>query len=174
MVKFLSTFAFFLSFVFLTFFFFAGCIIPKSESECDELKRETLLNNLAWGDVAMCYHEVAMGYALKGNSQSAVQMCDEISTGGKLSWIEASERNMCYFDIAEQLRDENICDKISASWFEHPTWFEDPTKHYKNQCKEKVEKAKNRGNVLLCPTIFIFVPMILFFLGREGLPTKFG
>lgn len=144
--------------MFFIFFFLSGCIVTKSETECQDLESRNLMNNLAWGEVAMCYHEVAVVYALKKERLAAIHACDKIYTGNELGWIETSERNSCYSDIAEILPDDTICENIKTSR------FEDPINIFKTQCKEKAKKKMNSMTKRsLCTTIFIFIPLVFLF-----------
>ncbi|MFA5076844.1 MAG: hypothetical protein WC488_00240 [Candidatus Micrarchaeia archaeon] len=93
------------AFCLLLFLALAGCLQTKSPDECGGITESY------WGaEKDSCYHEVAIGFAVRGDAGSAVQYCGMITPGSNA--FSQSERNTCYANIAEALKNPEICNNI--------------------------------------------------------------
>lgn len=149
-------------FAFAALLLFAGCLTTKDEADCEALTEKSFLNNLSWGEVSMCYHEVAVGYALKNDSANALAYCGDVNPSG--GFVEKSEQNNCYSDIAQILRNETICDNIQTSFAEEPVGdfsvaSYNVTKSYLTLCKEKSQPRSVSAN-LCTSTAFMLAPLL--------------
>lgn len=105
----------------------------------------------------LCYHSVAMSYALVGNKESAIDYCNVIKatgTAGDDVILIEGQANRCFRDIAKILWEDSealqICDQISTDSFLYG--------HEKEICKAEVIAERNRATG--CTIVYIF-PMVV-------------
>lgn len=143
----------------------SGCLKEKTEQECLDLKAKAAAGAASryaetfTGEIAGCYHELAVWHALHKDNDSAIEACDTI---GDSSVFSQSERNNCYTDIAQVLHDNTTCEKIETSLLEEPTTFAGLIKSYKEQC---IAKATPPQKADVCGAmVFILAPLFALFL----------
>lgn len=143
---------------------FSGCLKIKTPANCSDIKHESLFDKARLGEVAMCYHEVAVGQALlKKDKDAALGACENISTGNIVS---KAERDNCYIDIAELLKDPTICEEIEPNILE-----QEPLKKImqsrRDLCKQKATKksdAKICGGTV---SVLFIIPLLFLFFYRK-------
>lgn len=101
--------------------FLAGCLVTKSDEDCSNLKAASIGDKLKVGQLPMCYHEVALGHALKGEKQSAIDSCKKIGETGVA--IADNEMNNCFEEVAEAFNDTTICDEIHTTFTQNPLYM---------------------------------------------------
>ncbi len=145
--------------------FLSGCLVTKQESECETPPAYKV------GGKAICYNEVAVGYAAKGSPADAIRMCDQIADLD--NWMSQAEQNSCYSEIAGILRDQGICERIQTTVAENPvagiTGIWDS---YKSQCIENAAPRDYRLNACLGTGAAFVIPLLLFLHYRQTRQTR--
>lgn len=127
-----------------------GCLTITDENNCITLKGR---------EKEMCYHEAAVGYALRKDSageQKAIEMCKKIP----VNWWSENQRNRCFFDVAKTLHKKEICDEMETGLIE--SGFERVRMDYKDYCKENAKPFK--ADFSMCSSLFILsiLPLLVF------------
>ncbi len=101
----------FIAFILYTSITFSAIVGLKTETDCVNYAGKPEKT----GELALCYHEVAISYASFKNGFAAEQYCDKILTLAILSPgfinkdIARSQAYLCYADIAHILQDPTKC-----------------------------------------------------------------
>lgn len=137
--------------IFLLIIFFSGCLQLRNPSECDNPQ-------MSCGSRAMCYHEVAVGLAVRGDAANAVIECSNI---GNLNCVgTTSEMNNCFGDVAEISHNETVCDNIRYNPMQQ--WIDYAWISYKDECKRKAKIWDY--NVDCMSVFFLLTPAALLFI----------
>lgn len=143
--------------------FFSGCLATKTEAECDALVVESVTETWKAGQAPMCYHELAVQYAIMKDSANAIDACENSATAAPLaSPFAHSERNNCLAEVAEILQDEDVCDFIDTSFADEPLnpigglW-----NSYVDECKKKANATQE---VTVCGTTYALLALPLLLL----------
>lgn len=150
--------------------FFSGCITNEEQLQKKIEECRTLNQLLKTGEIATCYHEVAVSYALKAPTKKddirypiekghALNACEQIAL--TKSWFVENEQNNCYADIADILNDETICERIVPTGLEkYVNWLPfEKIYSFKEHC---IEKAKPKAQPDICSAAVI--PFAILFL----------
>lgn len=142
------------SLVFLVFLF-GGVLGFKKEADCD-----TYLVNGQFGELALCYNEVAVSYASFGDGATAEQFCVKIQS---LQTVYAEgQSNLCFADIARILKDDTKCSLIIQNQFQQVVSGAEVTKEI---C---MQEARKQTNPMCTTVLFILSPLTLLFFLRAA------
>lgn len=137
-----------LAFLFLFFlvFLLSGGLGLKTEKDCTEQEEK---------DRVLCYHEVAISYAVVGDAQNAKKYCEKIRNSG--SRIANAQSNICFADIARHLNDASLCNMIIDDEFARVFSGAEVTREV---CLKTVaaEQAKPKcAVVFILPILFLLI-----------------
>ncbi len=157
----------FLALGMLTILLISGCLATKEESECQNLKSKAFTETWRVGEASMCYQELAIQYALNGDTEGAVEACMEAgNTTNLVSSFAEANKNNCFSDIAAITHNETICNYISTGILEEPiggVWSS-----YTEECKKKV--TEYNYDLEGCGGFFpaVILPLIAAFIARKN------
>ncbi len=143
------------SLVFLAFLF-GGVLGFKKESDCEEYK----LND-QFGELALCYNEVAVTYASMGDGATAQSFC--IMIQGLPTVYAEGQANLCFADIARILKDDSKCSLITQNQYQHVVAGAEVTKKI---CEQEARKQTKDP---MCSTVLVVLsPLALFIILRAA------
>ncbi len=137
-----------------------GCIKTRDETDCANIADPSQPVSLYAGEAAMCYHEAAMGHALRSESDAALADCQLVETTGGV--IAQSEANNCYNEIAGIMKNQTICSYIKNTVISQPTLFDAVTSNFTTECMKGAEQ-KPPSDLKLCAG-FVLGPLAFLFL----------
>ena len=114
------------------------------------------------GSEKVCYHQVAMSYALTEKPDEAIKYCKLIETTGSI--FTKSQMNRCIRDIAVILGDNNICEEIDTSTFYGGDIIDIIST--KTICNEEVNAKNNKSKE--CKIAYILPIVVLGSLFFKG------
>lgn len=148
----------------------SGCVTFRTASDCNGMTKGYIVNteasfgqNFLHTDDAVatkanitCWHDAAIGYAIQGQNQTAVQCCGEIlytSSDVSMKDVLWSEYALCIEDVAERTKYPDTCNLLSKA--------PDPS-----SLAYSIDSCKRRATVpsaqLCISTLFVFLPAAAF------------
>lgn len=163
--------AFVFALILLGIIFISGCLVTRTQAECDGLKNGVSAGEtLKAGEASMCYHELAISYAIKNESMNAIGACGEAGDTTNIpiaSSIAKANMNSCFAEIAELLHNSTICEeKIEMTVADPDMPFGAVFTSFRDECKRKAEASNYKIQVCGSATAFL-IPIILVFLARR-------